>query len=76
MLYTLINCIVSEKTEKKRTYTSKKNPASLKHLTVTLLGRKLLKLSQCKKTAKPPAEHPESKACRVYMLRLYPNYAT
>ena len=46
------------------THTSKKNPASLKHFTLVFLGRYPVKLSQCKKDAKPPAEHPESKAYR------------
>lgn len=45
-------------------YSSRKNPASLKHFTLVFSGKYLVKLSQCRKDAKPPAEQPESKAYR------------
>lgn len=44
------------------TYAAKKNQATLKHLTPALVGRKLVKLSQCKKNAKPLAEQPPRRA--------------
>jgi hypothetical protein len=48
--------------QKWETYSSRKNPASLRHFTLAFSGKYLVKLSQCKKDAKPPAEQPESKA--------------
>jgi hypothetical protein len=50
--------------KRKHAYSSRKNPASLKHFTLAFFGKWLVKLSQCRKVAKPPAEQPESKAYR------------
>lgn len=43
-------------------YTSRNNPASLKHFTLVVLGNNSLNSSQCSIDAKPPAEHPERRA--------------
>lgn len=45
-----------------KTYSSRKKPASLKHLTLAFVGKYLAKASQWWKVANPPAEQPESKA--------------
>jgi hypothetical protein len=50
------------------TYSSRKKPASLMHLTLAVVGKYLVKLSQWWKVAKPPAEQPESKAYTKYLV--------
>jgi len=44
------------------TYTSRNNPASLRHFTLVVCGKNPRNSSQCKIVARPPAEHPESRA--------------
>lgn len=44
------------------TYSSRKKPASARHLTVVSFGSTCRKSSQCTRVANPPAEHPESRA--------------
>lgn len=44
-------------------WSSRKKPASARHLTVISFGRWFRKLSQCIRVANPPAEHPERRAC-------------
>lgn len=45
-------------------YASRKSPASLKHFTFVDAGNKALNSSQWIIEARPPAEQPESSACR------------
>lgn len=47
-----------------KSYSSRKNPASARHLTVASFGKSSLKSSQCIRVANPPAEHPERRAWR------------
>lgn len=54
----------------KNTYASRKNPASLMHLTLAVFGRQVLKLSQCKNVDKPPAEQPVRRAYVPVFVKL------
>lgn len=51
----------------KSSYALIKYPASAKHFTLAPIGRRALKLSQCRIEANPPAEHPDNIA---YMRRI------
>lgn len=44
-----------------------KNPASEKHLTFVVEGRRSRNLSQCNIDANPPAEQPERRACSHFV---------
>jgi hypothetical protein len=46
-------------------YTSRKNPASARHLTETSWGNLALKSSQCRIVARPPAEQPVRRAWKI-----------
>lgn len=48
-----------------KTYSSRKKPASARHLTVASFGKIPRKSSQCMRVANPPAEHPERRTCEV-----------
>ena len=52
----------------RETYSSRKKPASARHLTVASFGSTCRKLSQCIRVANPPAEHPESKAYKSSLI--------
>lgn len=56
------NAQTKQECELMGTYASRNKPASLKHFTLVVLGKKSLNSSQCKMDAKPPAEHPERRA--------------
>lgn len=51
--------------DRKETYALRKKPASGRHLTVVCLGKSAWKSSQWMKVARPPAEHPVRRACKL-----------
>lgn len=54
-----------------KTYSSRKKPASPRHLTVASLGKRCRNSSQCIRAANPPEEHPERRACKIVIHTHY-----